>query len=122
MSWFREAVGIDFVDFVIHLGVTLALMGFVDVTDGPEGLYPTLVAGSLLALGARRHYAMRRRGPRSLNSGEVQAERLTDLEARVSDLEAVQARLFELEERVDFAERLLTAEKNPGALPPAQGG
>jgi hypothetical protein len=48
--------------------------------------------------------AARRGGP----APEVLAE-LDDLRMRVGDLEADRARLLEVEERLDFAERLLTA-------------
>jgi Tfp pilus assembly protein PilO len=43
--------------------------------------------------------------------------RIAQLEQRVAELEAVQARLTELEERVDFAERLLTRGEAAGRLP-----
>ncbi len=47
-----------------------------------------------------------------------QETRVTQLEQRVAELEASQSRLAELEERMDFAERLLTrnepAERLPG--------
>jgi hypothetical protein len=52
----------------------------------------------------------RRRGP----GPDVLAE-LDDLRARVTDLEADRVRLVEVEERVDFAERLLTAGTQPSA-------
>lgn len=57
---------------------------------------------------ARRIGGGKSRGETGLSTGEMAAERVAELEARVSELEAVQARLLELEERVDFAERLLT--------------
>lgn len=40
-----------------------------------------------------------------------------ELRARVADLEAQQSRLVELEERLDFAERLLAEQRSPGQLP-----
>ncbi len=43
---------------------------------------------------------------------EVQ-QRLAALEGQVAELEAERARLLELEERVDFAERMLTTGKRP---------
>jgi hypothetical protein len=53
----------------------------------------------------------RRGGP----APEVLAE-LDDLRARVHDLESGHVRLAELEERVDFAERLLTSQSRPEQL------
>jgi hypothetical protein len=43
--------------------------------------------------------------------------RLAQLEQRVAELEAVHGRLAELEERMDFAERLLTRHEAVGRLP-----
>jgi hypothetical protein len=46
-------------------------------------------------------------------TGEMNAERVVELEQRMSELEgSAQARIAELEERLDFAERLLA---QPGA-------
>jgi hypothetical protein len=44
---------------------------------------------------------------RGLDAGEVRAE-LEDLRIRMQELEGERARFVELEERIDFAERLLT--------------
>jgi len=44
-------------------------------------------------------------------------ERIGELESRVQQLEAQQARTLELEERVDFAERLLAQRREPEQLP-----
>jgi prefoldin subunit 5 len=51
-------------------------------------------------------------------SAALQAE-VEELRARVHELEASQGRLFELEERLDFTERILT-QKEPARLPDAQ--
>ena len=41
------------------------------------------------------------------------AQRLEEVEARLQSLELTQERMLELEERLDFAERLLAREKEP---------
>ena len=46
--------------------------------------------------------------------------RVETLEARVAELEAERDRLTELEERVDFAERLLVRESQPPSIGPAK--
>lgn len=53
-----------------------------------------------------------------LTTGEVQLTRIEELEARVADLETSHARLAELEDRLDFSERLLArhGERAPGEL------
>lgn len=47
-----------------------------------------------------------------VTTGEMNAERVGELEHRMSGMEAAQARIAELEERLDFAERMLA--KPPG--------
>jgi hypothetical protein len=107
MTRLRQVLGLDAVDLIIHIGVTLALMGFVGVSDGPEELYPVLTGVSLLVLGVRRSIALRNSERRGLTTGEMTAERIAELEQRMLDLEAAQGRVAELEERLDFTERLL---------------
>ena len=51
------------------------------------------------------------------STGEVQAERVAELESRVAELESQQGRVLELEERLDFAERLLAQERGPARIP-----
>jgi hypothetical protein len=51
-----------------------------------------------------------------------QNERIAQLEHRVADLESVQGRLGELEERLDFAERLLTRGETAARPPGIRGG
>lgn len=120
MSTFKELVGIDFVDFLIHAAVTIAFMGFVEITNGPEGMYPVSVGVSFIVLGIRRRLALKGRNERGLTTGEMHAERIAELEQRVVELESVQARVYELEERLDFTERLLARERSPGALAPPE--
>lgn len=115
---FKRYVGVDFVDLLIQSGVTLAFMVFVAMADGSEALYPVTVGVSLVVLGVRRHFALRRGDAAGLTTGQMQAERIAELEQRVADLETVQARVYELEERVDFTERLLANERAAGAVAP----
>jgi hypothetical protein len=44
-------------------------------------------------------------------------ERVEELESRVGELEQMQFRVAELEERLDFAERLLGQQREPERLP-----
>ena len=119
MSWFREHIGLDGFDLLIHAGVTSAFIGFVAMSNGPEELMPVATGVSLLVLALRRHVALRTRRQVGLSSGEMAAERLAGLEQRMEELEAEQARVAELEERLDFAERLLATRDAQLALPPA---
>ena len=118
MSWIRRAVGLDGVDLLIHAGVTFFRHG-----DREHAL----VARS------RRDHA--RDGQRSCRwwcwasggigrsetcrletTGDLAAERIAELEARVGELEQAESRMHELEERLDFAERLLAQAREPERL------
>jgi hypothetical protein len=102
-SW----LGIDAVSVLIQAGITVCVMFVVGVADGPEELFPLIMAGSIAVFGIRRWLALR--NPPHLDSG---AERMAEVEDRLGALEAMQERVLELEERLDFAERLLTRQQN----------
>jgi len=74
----------------------------------------TAVIGGSLLLGPvgqaiARRLTGRRHERDGLTTGEMAAERVADLEARVTELETHQLRMLELEDRLDFAERLLAS-------------
>ena len=112
MSWLKKNVGLDWFDLFVHVGVTCMLMAFVAMTNGDEEVYPVIMGSSLLALAVRRRFALKRGEKTGLSTGEMAAVRIEELEERVAELEAAQADVAELAERLDFAERLL-------AQPPA---
>ncbi|HYN19500.1 MAG TPA: hypothetical protein VE078_00965 [Thermoanaerobaculia bacterium] len=118
MSWVRRTLGLDAVDLILHLGVTLALMAWVAMANGPEEMLPVLTGASLVVLGIRRHVALSAMERRGLTGGEMAAERIAELEQRMEELEAAQARVAELEERLDFTERLLARSAEPRPLGP----
>jgi hypothetical protein len=68
----------------------------------------------------RRHFALRKRAQFPESTGEVAALRVEELESRVAELEQGQMRMQELEERLDFAERLL-ARRADAVLSPPRG-
>jgi hypothetical protein len=108
MSWLRRNLGLDGFDLLIHVGVTFMFVMFVAMSNGPEELLPVITGGSLLVLAIRRKLALKGgAGHAGLTTGEMAAERLAELEERVAELEAAQGSVAELEERLDFAERLL---------------
>jgi hypothetical protein len=98
--WF----GLDPVDIGIHLGITVCLMGAVSISKGPAEVMPMIFAASLALLGIRRSLARRKS---ATNSGEFTAERIDEIEERMREVDQLQHRVLELEERLDFAERLL---------------
>ena len=112
MSKFRELFGLDLVDVAIQATLTGLAMGFIDSTvRGPdgEGLMMAAAAASVVIFGIRRQFALRKaaREPAGLTTGQMAAARLEELERRAAQMEAVEARVLELEERLDFTERML---------------
>lgn len=107
----NKGLGLDWWDIAIHAFVTCCVAVFVS-----EGIHaqedlalPMVFGGSALLLGIRRHFALKKLAKtEGFSTGEMAAERIADLEARVAELEIGHARLAELEERMDFSERLLT--------------
>jgi hypothetical protein len=73
---------------------------------------PLMLYGGFVAI---RAFQRRLEGQRP--GSDVLGE-LDDIRARVAELERVQDRVGELEERMDFSERMLTREKEPGPLRP----
>jgi hypothetical protein len=99
----RSRVGLDGFDLFIHLAVTACVFFAMAVSGAEEELFGVL-AISLIVLAIRRRVALRRSVPDQADDDA----RVAELEHRVAELEAGQYRMMELEERVDFAERLLT--------------
>ncbi|MGE5093472.1 MAG: hypothetical protein ACM3OH_14995 [Bacillota bacterium] len=116
----RKWLGISGVDFIIQAAVTICVIGMFVGTPGYPGRDEMVTFGvtglSVLVLAIRRHRALRR-GELGETTGELGARQLAELDMRVSELEAAQLRVMELEERVDFAERLLT--RRPEQVLPA---
>jgi hypothetical protein len=120
MSWFRRHFGLDPVDVAIHGALTGLAMGFFATFArgiAAETLPLLIAGGSVAVFAVRRSFALRRlrAEPVGLTSGDMAASRLEELEERVGRLEAAEARVLELEERLDFAERLLA--RPPGEQP-----
>lgn len=115
----RRWLGMDGVDLLVHLAVTILalvmLMGVVEA-EPEQVVFPGVMAVSVLLFAWRRRTGLRRLE----ESGATGETRLAELDARVLQLEAMQERLFELEERMDFAERLLAGQKDPERLGPIQ--
>jgi hypothetical protein len=103
----RKLFGLDLFDVAVHVMVTGGIAGIVgEMNSGRVGdvLVTGVLITSLLVLAYRRKRAMAHAGTRQ---PEAEPERLNDLEYRVAELEQTQQRVLELEERLDFAERLL---------------
>ena len=85
------------------------------LTDPMSVLITIVVMGTFLLLGWPLVRALARRLEGGVASKELLAE-LDGLRSRVLQLEEGQGRMAELEERVDFAERLLAQSREPDRL------
>lgn len=118
----KRAFGLDWFDLAVHIGITAMVMIIVDSAShgpGSEGALAAVVGLSMGLLAWRRSRALRSRPAET--TGEVQAERMAAVEDRLADLEQMQARVLELEERLDFTERLLVRQKEQEAARLAPG-
>jgi hypothetical protein len=112
----KRWVGLDLIDLAIHAGITVA----VGVLIGGFGIFRDeivvggVAAASLIVLAARRQQGLRELARRPPDAESP--DRVRELESRVSELEPLQDRVIELEERLDFAERLLSQQREPARL------
>ena len=105
MSRIKRIFGLDGVDLMIHFGVTFFLMILAESATQNEVGIAFVGASSLVLLGIRRQWALKRMPAET--TGEVALERLADLDARLGEVDMLHVRVQELEERLDFTERLL---------------
>jgi hypothetical protein len=112
----KRWLGIDGVDFLIQAAITICLAVVLSAAarQNEEIMVGATFAGSFGVLAFRRYLA-RKRG--ELGKPAPSGEYVLDLEQRVADLEAAQQRVYELEERLDFAERLLAQQRSPERIP-----
>lgn len=115
----RTKLGLDWIDLLIHIGATIFMMivaGSVgdEMVDGPptEALIGLVGAVSLILLAIRRQRALAAAPP-----DDTGAARIDYIEDRLAALEHGQERIFELEERLEFAERLLAQHQQPDRIP-----
>jgi hypothetical protein len=112
MSWWRRMTGLDFFDVGLQAAITVILLFWAAEVNNRQDavvICSMVTVGSLLVLGIRRRLALRRVARETMP--ELEAERMAELEQRVAELEMDRARIAELEERLDFAERLLASHK-----------
>ncbi len=116
----KSTLGLDGFDLAIQGALTALIMGgFIGFGGGDDGaIGATMTLGiSLVVLWIRRAIAMRR--IRRIQGEGPGPERIIELEQRMSELEfQAQTRIAELEERLDFTERLLARQSREN-LPPA---
>lgn len=117
MSRIRELLGIDGKDLTIHVGASVVVAVIVGGAGGEfnydgEAVATLFLAASAALLAVRIFIG--RSKSRSLPAAAAPAE-MQELDDRLYELEQERARLHELEERVDFAERMLVSEREKRA-------
>ena len=117
MSDWKRFFGLDVFDTFVHVVISLAIMGLVaKESRQPE---PPILLGcaSLVIFAIRRKVALGGLRRRPEVSGETTGvHRKVDTEGRLEDLETLYGRVAELEERLDFTERLLASKNEPAKL------
>ncbi len=109
MSW-KRTFGLDPIEFIMFWAVTIfATIGFVELTN--EDAFVPLMLG----IGGVAYVFLRRRVLRDLREGpggdtDALLARLQDEQAASADF--FERRINELEERLDFTERLLTEQRS----------
>lgn len=108
----KSTLGLDWFDLTVQVVLTGLAMVVVDAIAPRGGLEDAMmsvtVAGSVLLLAWRRSRAR----VEARRDEQLDDDRVGQLEDRLMELEAAQQRVMELEERVDFTERLLARERD----------
>lgn len=108
----NRRLGMDLWSVAIHAFVTITAAAALGEAVGSANNLDDVVIPATLGVGAivferRRRRALAALPPAGLTTGEVHQERLDEMEARLAEVDLLHARVAELEERLDFSERLL---------------
>ena len=114
MEWWKRHFGLHPVDMFLHAMAG----GFIVIALGDASQNDAIAllgtAGVFLSYAWRRHRAIAALPATGLTSGEV---KLAELDAQAEELHELRGRMAELEERLDFTERLLAQQREPEQLP-----
>lgn len=118
----NRKLGMDWWDIGTHAFVTICLAAAIGESSGAQDdvAIPLVFAASAVVFTIRRKLALRRLPSAGMTTGEVEAARLDELEQRMVDVDLLEARVAELENRVEFSERLL-AQQRDQVLPRGEG-
>ena len=118
-GFWQRIFGLDLVDTAIHATVTGLAAGVLGEAGNNEVLVMAVLGVGLVAFAVRRQRALAHLRLGDGDVGEYERARMEDLEARVQALEGMEDRVLELEERLEFTERVLAREREPERLPGA---
>lgn len=109
MSW-KRTFGLDPIEFIVYWVVTMMIMvGLVEMS-GEDGFVPLVLGVSGVAYVFLRRRILRELKDAPSGSSEAMLARLQDEQAASADF--FERRINELEERLDFTERLLTEQRD----------
>jgi len=114
MDWWKRTFGLHPVDMAFHFLIGGFLVGALGEASGNDSIILLGIAGMLGAYVWRRQRAIAELPAAGMTSGEV---RLDEFHAQAEELHDLRGRMIELEERVDFAERLLARQAEMDKLP-----
>lgn len=105
MTWWRRQFGLHPVDVAVHFAVGIFLSMAVDSVVHNDGPTLLVLAATFALYAWRRQLAVAKFvAAGGMTSGETQ---LAELDAQGEELHDLRGRVLELEERLDFAERML---------------
>lgn len=118
MTWWKRAFGVDLFDTVVHLGITFALLVLVDENTHRGEPMVAIGIASATIFSVRRYFGLKRL--RDLGAGNAETttgvHRRLDTDSRLAELEGLYGRVADLEERLDFTERMLATKVEPAKL------
>ncbi len=114
MSWWKRNFGLHPVDIAVHAFVGGFLCAGIDEAFHTDALTLLALAGVVAAYAWRRQRALAKFEAAGMSSGEV---KLAELDAQAEEIHELRGRLAELEERVDFSERMLARQAELEKLP-----
>jgi hypothetical protein len=110
MTWWRRTFGLHPVDMIIHALIGGFIVGALGEASTNDAVTLLGVAAVFAVYAWRRHRAIAALPADGMTSGEV---RLAEVDAQGEEIHELRTRLLELEERLDFAERLLSQAREP---------
>jgi hypothetical protein len=113
MEGWKRAFGLHPVEMVIHFVAGGFIVGAFGEASGNDAIIFLAMGGVLLAYAWRRQKAIAALPATGFNSGEV---KLAELDAQAEELHELRGRMAELEERLDFTERMLAQAREPEKL------
>jgi hypothetical protein len=113
MEWWRRTFGLHPVDMIIHFVAGGFIVVAVGEAAGNDAIALLATGGLFLSYAWRRQRAVAALPASGMSSGEV---KLAELDAQAEEIHELRTRMLELEERLDFTERLLAQQREPAQL------